>query len=246
VTDNSVFYEAFAANYEAHYRTVDAPAAVQQWLARMEALKLVPLEPARRARRPTLLDLGCGPGWHLREWATSGFSAAGMDVSPTMLRLARRNWEGAADDAIPQLFCADIREPKQIKRLRAAYQVVVAHFNFLNLFTPVELRTVFASISTLLKFGGLLFTDLALPAAVENAPTESNNYVRQRERRWHLSDGEFVETYWFHSLNSVKQTAADHRLAVADAAAWLPRTASHHFASLAEDTPKAWLALRKS
>lgn len=42
----------------------------------------------------TMLELGCGPGRLVQAFARRGFEVTAVDVSPTMLELARRNCEG--------------------------------------------------------------------------------------------------------------------------------------------------------
>src|ERR1700688_3214945 len=56
----------------------------------------------------TILDVGCGPGHHLREFARRGIRASGIDSDPQMLAYARRL---AESDGARVSFClADMRQ----------------------------------------------------------------------------------------------------------------------------------------
>ena len=52
------------------------------------------LPPCEGAR---VLDIGCGTGMHLERYARDGCRVAGIDLSPAMLRIARRRLGGDAD-----------------------------------------------------------------------------------------------------------------------------------------------------
>jgi SAM-dependent methyltransferase len=59
---------------------------VRRWMAATDQVDEKLLE---RARGP-VLDVGCGPGRHVRALHTRGVTALGLDISPTAVALARR------------------------------------------------------------------------------------------------------------------------------------------------------------
>ncbi len=75
--------------------------ASSRWLAGAEATDLRVLA---RARGP-VLDVGCGPGRHVRALARRGVAALGLDASPSAVRLARdrgtRVIQGSVFDDVP-------------------------------------------------------------------------------------------------------------------------------------------------
>jgi SAM-dependent methyltransferase len=75
--------------------------ASSRWLAGAEAADLRVLA---RARGP-VLDVGCGPGRHVRALASRGVTALGLDASPAAIRLARARGtavvEGSVFDEVP-------------------------------------------------------------------------------------------------------------------------------------------------
>jgi SAM-dependent methyltransferase len=64
-------------------------------LARAAVPVVVDTLRARGIRSGLILDLGCGSGIASREFIRAGFDVLGVDISPAMIRLARRNAPGA-------------------------------------------------------------------------------------------------------------------------------------------------------
>ncbi|MBX3670130.1 MAG: class I SAM-dependent methyltransferase [Rhodocyclaceae bacterium] len=216
---NTAFYDAFAPYYCGYYGSVDASEAVRQWVGRLEAEGLLPPF-ARRCRSPlSLLDLGCGPGWHVRPWQEMGFEVCGLDQSPAMLRIAATALAGA--DAV-KLFCADVCELDSLDALEGAFDLIASHFNFVNLFPPEQLPTVFAGVRKMLAPGGLWATDLTLwtPGQIELASQpkqfgpdclllDESRYLQQAsiKRHWRLAGVEYVEQYWRHECEAIASQA---------------------------------------
>jgi SAM-dependent methyltransferase len=159
---NVNFYELYAAEYQSKYGEVDAVETVRQWLQLLEREHAAPSPelPGKHERR--VLDLGCGPGWHLRAWQRERFAVSGLDSSPTMLRLAARYARAGTGTAIP-LYCGDILQTEDIAPLQRRFDVVVAHLNFLNLFAPDELPAVLANVRLMLSMDGVFVADFTVP-----------------------------------------------------------------------------------
>jgi SAM-dependent methyltransferase len=77
--------------------------ATARWLAGAGSTDLRVL---RRARGP-VLDIGCGPGRHVRALAGRGVAALGIDASPAAVRVARdrgtRVLHGSVFDVVPAM-----------------------------------------------------------------------------------------------------------------------------------------------
>ncbi|MEW6267340.1 MAG: class I SAM-dependent methyltransferase [Thermodesulfobacteriota bacterium] len=85
-----VFDSQEAEGLEAWYRGE----AGRQTSRRQIALLLRLLDPRPGER---LLDVGCGPGWHLQAFKRIGLNVAGLDPSPAMLEMARSRLGQAAE-----------------------------------------------------------------------------------------------------------------------------------------------------
>ncbi|WP_405020953.1 methyltransferase domain-containing protein [Kitasatospora sp. NBC_00070] len=105
-----------------------------------------------------IADLGCGPG-HVSGWlATQGARPVGVDLSPAMVALARRDH--------PDL---DFREG-DLLRLPAAdgeFGAAVALYSVIHL-APAELRPAFTEIRRTLRPGGLLLLAFHLGTEVRH------------------------------------------------------------------------------
>jgi len=224
---NVEFYEAFAVSYEDYYKDVDAPQAVSQWLTALEAQQLIPTDLARSKNPPSLLDVGCGPGWHLRAWQRAHFNVAGLDASPRLLRLASRNAHAGLDTDIP-IYCADITDQKSLSSLAGTFDVAVSHFNFLNLFSPDEIGMAFSGCASVLRSNGLWVSDLSLgPDSDINIASHQparavlgwrRDVIKSQDSvhvQWERDGVKLKEKYWFHSMGQLvdSATVAGFRLA---------------------------------
>lgn len=149
-------YELLAPYYEEIYANIDADETVRQWWQLLIESKLVSVRP----HELNLLDLGCGPGWQLKAWCDLGFEVSGMDSSPTLLDLARRRL-GPVTERV-HLYQADILEPASLPS-GVSYDLVVSHFNFLNLFSPTERERLFRSVACLVRPGAIWIADFSEP-----------------------------------------------------------------------------------
>lgn len=149
-------YESLAPYYEEIYANIDADETVRQWWQLLRESRLVTEHPEMLR----LLDIGCGPGWQLKAWKELGFAVSGMDSSHTLLALARERLGPLANCA--DLYRANILEPEALPA-GMSYDVVVSHFNFLNLFAPEQRERLFRSVARLVHPGGVWIVDFSEP-----------------------------------------------------------------------------------
>jgi SAM-dependent methyltransferase len=106
----------------------------------------------------SVIDLGCGTGIHVRELARLGYSAVGIDLSPSMIRVAKKRARGI----------------KRAKFVKADYYTYNPKTRFdgalcLNWSIPVTLRDVerfFSNTARLLREGGILIIDYERPSDI--------------------------------------------------------------------------------
>lgn len=201
---NPACYEALAPCYEAIYGQIDTRETVRQWQLLLTQLDLVPLT----GNRLSLVDIGCGPGWHLEAWAEAGFRVAGVDASRTMLEQARTRLAAAGQSA--ELYLADVRQGREIPA-GLNFDLAVSHFNLPNLFPPEEREALFRTAARLVRPGGYWILDFsepfATPASIEETihlPTDIlerkgkfNGQLGRYDQLWKSSTLTCVEQFWF-------------------------------------------------
>ncbi len=100
-----------------------------------------------------VLELGCGTGKHARLLNDKGFQVTGVDLSATMLDVAR---EKSGDEI--SFFCGDLRNFSL--NIEDKFDVVIAMFDVVSyLPTNADIKKMLNNISLYLKKGGILIFD---------------------------------------------------------------------------------------
>ena len=139
-------YAAYARFYDLEFEGID--------------MDLLPVEQfARRAGSP-ILELACGTGRVLLPLARAGYEVTGIDVSPSMLEVARRR---VAAEGLQDRVTLVEQDMRTLSLDRQFNMVLVAANSFCHLLTVDEQLAVLARIREHLRPGGLLFLDLFNP-----------------------------------------------------------------------------------
>lgn len=104
-----------------------------------------------------ILDVGCGSGWHSIEFAKRGYHVTGIDFSPVMIELARKNAEKAKVKAdFIEISAEDYTEDYCKTRFDAAISLHQGGFSLLSLGESEWKKdmAILGNISDLLKPGG--------------------------------------------------------------------------------------------
>ena len=105
-------------------------------------------EPGKR-----ILELGCGTGKHARLLHKKGFDVTGVDLSETMLDVAREK-----SDSDISYYCGDLRDFSLV--FEEQFDVVIAMFDVVSyMSTNFDIKKMFDNISKYLKKGGILIFD---------------------------------------------------------------------------------------
>lgn len=131
-----IHIEGYAFHWES------ASPAILQWLA------------ATDIRTGTIVDLGCGGGQWLAQLAEKGYSPVGVDISPTMIRAARKLVPGA------KLICDSFADAK-LPPCDAATSLGEP-LNYLP--NRTQFRRALRNVARALRPGGLFIFDLRVPA----------------------------------------------------------------------------------
>jgi SAM-dependent methyltransferase len=223
ITSNVDFYEQFAPLYKQYYADVCPDIIVKQWIALLEHLECIPEAKSRGNGNMLLLDIGCGPGWYLPEWSRAGFHVAGLDSSAKMLELAEQHFHKSCPGTVCPFYKVDICEIDNQSDIPQC-ELAVSHFNFLNLFAPEQLTSVFAGVKKLLRPGGIWVTDFCEAEGIledfdESFVLNSSDQSLNRSRRYVSSGGyhsvrltskniDISEKYWLKNTDSIVASAS--------------------------------------
>jgi SAM-dependent methyltransferase len=104
-----------------------------------------------------VLDLGCGSGLWARELAGAGYDVLGIDISASMIDIARRRVP-QGEFQIGSLLKAKLPKCAAVTSLGECFNYLFDKNNSLT-----ELRRLFCRVFSALKPGGLLIFDIAEP-----------------------------------------------------------------------------------
>jgi SAM-dependent methyltransferase len=146
-----------------------------------------------------ILDLGCGAGRLAIELSANGYAVTGVDNSPEMLKIARRNADGRQVKL--RLLRSQLSELKITGRFDAAYSVQDP-FNYV--LEEKELSNSLARLYSLLRPGGLLVVDIMNFASlyggwkrVVRKTIKGNNWTVSHVVSHEVDD---VNMLWYHRL----------------------------------------------
>jgi SAM-dependent methyltransferase len=154
----------------------------------------------------TVLDLGCGNGRHVVHLAKEGFSATGLDISPSGLGLTQSWLHDERQEAA--LVLADMRLPLPIGSgtFDAILSTQVIHHALL-----AEVQSTIAEIHRILAPGGLAFVTVAgrIHDDTEYVEIEPATYVPQTGSETGLPHHIFTEVslqaefrdFWIQSVD---------------------------------------------
>jgi SAM-dependent methyltransferase len=146
-----------------------------------------------------ILDLGCGTGRLAIELSAKGYAVTGVDNSPAMLKIARRN----ADERQVKLrlLKSQLSELKITGRFDAAYSIQDP-FNYI--LEEKELSNSLARLKSLLRPGGILVVDIMNFASmygrwrrVLRQTTKGKNWTVRSLVSHEVDD---VNMLWYHRL----------------------------------------------
>jgi SAM-dependent methyltransferase len=158
------FGPSYAAAYDALYSEKDYEAECDFLVSAFAAS-------SRRVR--SVLDLGCGTGAHAIRLAGRGYDVVGVDISPSMLAIAKHG-ASEAEPGRSEFVLGDIRSV----RLDRTFDAVIGMFAVLGYQTSDEdVRAALTTVRTHLAEGGPFVFDVWYGPAVEAIGPSSRSRV---------------------------------------------------------------------
>jgi SAM-dependent methyltransferase len=155
-----------------------------------------------------LLDIGCGPGLYIEEFAALNYDCCGIDFSPASIEYARNQ----LGDKI-RLIEGDIRSVD----FGGGYDLAIMVFGEFNVFSPDECRKILKKTFEALSSGGKLLLEAHIFEAVERIGRAPNSWYKSGPGLLGLfSDNPYIcltENHWLD-----KQQTALQQFHVLDAA----------------------------
>jgi SAM-dependent methyltransferase len=186
------------------------------------------LDLSGNVRGKRLLDMGCGDGTEMLEWALAGATVTDVDNSPVQLAAARRNAEKLSVEC--SLVQADLlRLPENL--LRGEFDIVFSAWVEAWI---GDLERWFGSVYRALKPGGRLFLNSGHPLSqfvqeVEDGEAVQDSYFdegpftfgEQSADSWNPAGDSVTKIEWAHTLGSMVTAVARSGLRI-DALLELP------------------------
>lgn len=149
-----------------------------------------------------LLELGCGTGSFTMLMAQKGYDITGTDISPYMLKQARRRFSGSGLSV--RFEQQDMRALETDSLYRAAVSVCDS-INYLR--DTFDLESAFESVSKSLEKGGIFIFDLktesfykSLGSSVFTDENDSGRYIWENDYDSGQRDNAYYMTFYLKSL----------------------------------------------
>jgi ubiquinone/menaquinone biosynthesis C-methylase UbiE len=163
-----------------------------------------------------LLDIGCGPGLYIEQFAALDYNCSGIDFSPASIEYARSHLGNKA-----RLVNSDIRHVD----FGSGYDLAMIVYGEFNVFSPDECRKILKKTCKALSPGGKLLLEAHTFEAVERIGKTTNSWYKSGAGLLGLFSDEphicLTENHWFykqqtalqqfHVLNSAGGTVTTYR-----------------------------------
>jgi len=145
-------------------------------------------------KRPqSVLDIGCGEGWLVRELVQSGIDTLGVDIIPDFINYAQQQKKG-------RFKCVSY-EDFSYKLLQEKFEVLVCNFSLLG---KESVENIFHQSVKLLNHGGSFIIQTIHPQMA----SEKDNYIDGwRQSSWTGFNSQFCDPppWYFRTIESWKK-----------------------------------------
>lgn len=163
-----------------------------------------------------LLDIGCGPGLYIKQFAALDYDCSGIDFSPASIEYAKGQLGNKA-----KLINGDIRSVD----FGGGFDLAMMIYGEFNVFSPDECRKILKKTFEALSPGGKLLLEAHAFEAVERIGRAPNSWYKSGSGLLGLFSDEphicLTENHWFnkqqttlqqfHIINSARGTVTTYR-----------------------------------
>ncbi|MBI1423224.1 MAG: methyltransferase domain-containing protein [Gammaproteobacteria bacterium] len=152
----------------------------------------------------TVLDIGCGEGWLVRELTQHGVAALGIDVVEEFIDIANQGGYGR--------FLTLAYEDISADNIKETFDVVACNFSLLG---KESVEHVFQQVPSLLNRGGAFIVQTLHPVAVCGDQAYADGW---REGSWAGFSDQFTEPapWYFRTIESWKNLFMDNGMRLVD------------------------------
>jgi SAM-dependent methyltransferase len=163
-----------------------------------------------------LLDIGCGPGLYIEQFAALDYDCSGIDFSPASIEYAKSQLGDKAKLIEGNILSVDFG---------SGYDIAMMIYGEFNVFSPDECRKILKKTFEALSPGGKLLLEAHTFEAVERIGRAQNGWYKSGPGLLGLFSDEphicLTENHWlnrqqtalqqFHILNSARGTVTTYR-----------------------------------
>jgi SAM-dependent methyltransferase len=131
-----------------------------------------------------IVDLGCGSGILAKNLTAYGYSITGVDLSPDMIALAKKNVPNA-HFITSSFYSVDIPPSATVTATGECFNYLFDDFNSMSM-----IKALFRRIYNSLNQGGLFIFDFAMPGRVESSKKKNWNRDNWEMKVKHHEDNE--------------------------------------------------------
>jgi SAM-dependent methyltransferase len=147
-----------------------------------------------------LLDIGCGPGLYIEQFAELNYDCSGIDFSPASIEYAKNHLGNKA-----RLFHRDIRHAD----FGSGYDLAMMVYGEFNVFSPDDCRKILKKTFKALSPGGKLLLEAHRFEAVERIGKATNSWYKSGPGLLGLFSDEphicLTENHWFNKQQTALQ-----------------------------------------
>lgn len=141
--------------------------------------------------KANILDVGCGLGQNLIALAKRGGRGYGLDISPAMLKKAKKIIHDNGVDELITLQLGDMRDFTAFSDIE--FDVILSVYSMEYLAGVQELRTVIHNLFKRLKRGGLFLMCFSHPSQVRRHPDLVNKSIPQGQGKYRILNYSFKD-----------------------------------------------------